>query len=81
MRHMPGHTPGLAIMQVNLEKEGTFIHTTDHYLVKENYEQNHAQGFLSRNHDGKSDNARARLSSDLIFISSSGGDEQRPDVC
>lgn len=28
LRHMPGHTPGTSIMQVNLESDGTFIHTT-----------------------------------------------------
>lgn len=29
LRHSPGHTPGLAIMQVNLQESGTFIFTTE----------------------------------------------------
>jgi hypothetical protein len=29
LRHSPGHTPGLAIMQVNLAESGTFIFTTE----------------------------------------------------
>jgi len=29
LRHSPGHTPGLAIMQVNLKESGTFIFTTE----------------------------------------------------
>jgi hypothetical protein len=29
LRHSPGHTPGLAIMQVNLADSGTFIFTTE----------------------------------------------------
>lgn len=28
IHYSPGHTPGLCIMQVNLEKDGTFIWTT-----------------------------------------------------
>ncbi|RSL56977.1 hypothetical protein CEP54_008549 [Fusarium duplospermum] len=31
IRLAAGHTPGLCIMQVNLDKDGTFIFTTDHY--------------------------------------------------
>lgn len=29
LRHAPGHTPGLCIMQVNLKESGTWIFTTD----------------------------------------------------
>jgi glyoxylase-like metal-dependent hydrolase (beta-lactamase superfamily II) len=46
----PGHTPGLCIMQVNLSQDGTFIWTTDQFHVRENYENNHAQGWLLRDH-------------------------------
>ncbi|KAE8141396.1 beta-lactamase-like protein [Aspergillus pseudotamarii] len=46
----PGHTPGLCIMQVNLPQDGTFIWTTDQFHVRENYENNHAQGWLLRDH-------------------------------
>ncbi|KAB8226994.1 N-acyl homoserine lactonase family protein [Aspergillus alliaceus] len=45
-----GHTPGLCIMQVNLPQDGTFIWTTDQFHVRENYEKNHAQGWLLRDH-------------------------------
>jgi len=48
--HAPGHTPGLCIMMVNLEKDGTFIFTTDHYHVKENHTMRHPQGWLAREH-------------------------------
>ncbi|PYH85360.1 metallo-beta-lactamase superfamily protein [Aspergillus uvarum CBS 121591] len=46
----PGHTPGLCIMQVNLQKDGTFIWTTDQFHVRENFERNQAQGWLLRDH-------------------------------
>ncbi|KAM0696720.1 hypothetical protein Q7P36_003969 [Cladosporium allicinum] len=51
LRHSPGHTPGLAIMQVNLADSGTFIFTTDQYHVKENWESDAPQGWLARDHD------------------------------
>lgn len=51
MRHAPGHTPGLCIMQVNLNDSGTFIFTTDQYHVKENFEADMPQGWLARDHD------------------------------
>lgn len=41
-----GHTPGLCVMQVNLEKDGTFIWTSDMYLVAEHYEMSHPQPWL-----------------------------------
>jgi glyoxylase-like metal-dependent hydrolase (beta-lactamase superfamily II) len=44
LRHAPGHTPGLCIMQVNLKESGTWIFTSDQYHIKENYEQSHPQG-------------------------------------
>ncbi|KAE8420350.1 acyl-CoA dehydrogenase/oxidase C-terminal [Aspergillus pseudocaelatus] len=51
----PGHTPGLCIMQVNLPQDGTFIWTTDQFHVRENYENNHAQGWLLRDHKSWTD--------------------------
>lgn len=51
LRLMPGHTPGLSIMQVNLQESGTWIVTTDMYLVKENFEENLPLGFLARDHN------------------------------
>lgn len=51
LRHAPGHTPGLCIMQVNLKESGTWIFTTDQYHVFENYENNTPQGWLARDHD------------------------------
>ncbi|KAI4123732.1 MAG: hypothetical protein LQ347_006039, partial [Umbilicaria vellea] len=51
IRHAPGHTPGLSIMQVNMPESGTWIFTTDQYHVHENYESSHPQGWLARDHD------------------------------
>ncbi|KAL2833181.1 metallo-beta-lactamase superfamily protein [Aspergillus pseudoustus] len=51
LHHAPGHTPGLCIMQVNLEKDGTIICTTDQYHVKENHLDKVPQGWLAREHD------------------------------
>ncbi|XHG01987.1 hypothetical protein AWENTII_005352 [Aspergillus wentii] len=50
LHHSPGHTPGLCIMQVNLQYDGTFIWTSDQFHVKENYELAHPQGGLARDH-------------------------------
>jgi glyoxylase-like metal-dependent hydrolase (beta-lactamase superfamily II) len=52
IRHTPGHTPGLCILQVNLKNSGTWIFTTDQYHVKENYWDSTPQGWLARDHDG-----------------------------
>ena len=51
LHHSPGHTPGLVIMQINLEKDGTFIWTTDQFHVAENYELGHPHGGLARDHN------------------------------
>lgn len=51
LRHSPGHTPGLCILQLNLQESGTWIFTSDQYHVKENYEASHPQGWLARDHD------------------------------
>ncbi|KAJ5080812.1 beta-lactamase-like protein [Penicillium angulare] len=51
LHHAPGHTPGLCMMQVNLEKDGTFIWTTDQFHVAENYELGHPHGGLARDHN------------------------------
>lgn len=45
-----GHTPGLCILQINLAESGTWIFTSDQYIVKENYEASRPQGWLSRDH-------------------------------
>ncbi|KAJ5468795.1 hypothetical protein N7475_006547 [Penicillium sp. IBT 31633x] len=50
LHHCPGHTPGLCIMQINLEKDGAFVWTTDQYHVKENFESNQAHGWLLRDY-------------------------------
>lgn len=52
IRHAPGHTPGLCILQVNLRDSGTWIFTSDMYHVKENYESSIPQGWLMRDFDG-----------------------------
>ena len=51
VRHAPGHTPGLCILQVNLNNSGTWVFTSDMYHVHENYDDNHPQGWLARDHD------------------------------
>jgi len=50
IRHSPGHTPGLSILQVNLKNSGTWVFTTDQYVVKENYESLATQGWFTRDH-------------------------------
>jgi len=50
LHHAPGHTPGLCMMQINLEQDGAFIWTTDQFHVAENYELGHPQGGLARDH-------------------------------
>ncbi|KKZ62060.1 hypothetical protein EMCG_03423 [[Emmonsia] crescens] len=51
IHHSPGHTPGLCAMQVNLEKDGTFIFTSDQFHIAENYELAHPHGWLARDHN------------------------------
>jgi len=51
LRHSPGHTPGLCILQVNMHESGTWIFTSDQYHIRENYEDSHPQGWLARDHD------------------------------
>jgi glyoxylase-like metal-dependent hydrolase (beta-lactamase superfamily II) len=50
VRHCPGHTPGLSVLQANLKDSGTWIFTTDQYIVKENYESLANQGWFTRDH-------------------------------
>lgn len=52
LRHAPGHTPGLSILQMNLRESGTWVFTTDMYHVRENWEDEVPQGWLARDHDG-----------------------------
>jgi len=51
LHHSPGHTPGLVVMQVNLEQSGTWIWTTDQFHISENYELSHPHGWLARDHN------------------------------
>ncbi|KAH7124075.1 beta-lactamase-like protein [Dendryphion nanum] len=51
MRHAPGHTPGLSILQLNLRESGTWIFTSDQYHVRENYRDSVPQGWLARDHE------------------------------
>ena len=51
IRHSPGHTPGLCIMQVNMPESGAWIFTTDQYHVRENWESDVPQGWLARDHE------------------------------
>ncbi len=51
LRHSPGHTPGLCILQVNMQETGTWIFTSDQYHMRENFEDSIPQGWLARDHD------------------------------
>ncbi|KAF2436395.1 Metallo-hydrolase/oxidoreductase [Tothia fuscella] len=51
LRHAPGHTPGLCVMQVNLRESGTWVFTTDMYHVQGKWEDSVPQGWLARDHD------------------------------
>jgi glyoxylase-like metal-dependent hydrolase (beta-lactamase superfamily II) len=48
VRHMPGHTPGLMTMQVETRNSGHFLLTSDLYHVRDLFEQDLPQGWLSR---------------------------------
>lgn len=50
LHHLPGHTEGLCGIQINLKNSGTWVFTSDHYHVRENFEQGITQGFLARDH-------------------------------
>ena len=41
-----GHTPGLCVMQINLENDGTFIWTSDMYQVAVHHEMSQPQPWL-----------------------------------
>lgn len=51
LHHAPGHTPGLAILQLNLQKSGTWVFTSDMYHVKENFHDAVPQGWLVRDYE------------------------------
>lgn len=51
LRHAPGHTLGLNMMQVNLKESGTWLFTSDQCHVKENYLEDMPQEWLARDHD------------------------------
>lgn len=50
IHHCPGHTPGLCILQLNLKNSGTWIFTSDHYIVREHFETSITQGWLTRDY-------------------------------
>jgi glyoxylase-like metal-dependent hydrolase (beta-lactamase superfamily II) len=51
VRHSPGHTPGLCVLQVNMRESGTWIFTSDQYHVRENWRDDVPHGWLARDHD------------------------------
>ena len=73
LHHAPGHTPGLSIMQVNLENSGSWIFTSDQYHISENFDRSRPQGYLLRDDDAwrKSDQMihglQKRTGSRLVF--------------
>jgi glyoxylase-like metal-dependent hydrolase (beta-lactamase superfamily II) len=50
LRHSPGHTPGLVIMQVNLQDSGTFIFTSESVYHVVSLEHGCADGPSSQYH-------------------------------
>jgi hypothetical protein len=41
----------LCILQVNLKNSGTWIYTSDQYIVQENWDSLAIQGWLTRDHE------------------------------
>lgn len=50
IRHCPGHTPGLSILQMNMTNSSAWIFTTNQYIIKENYDSLAKQGWFTRDH-------------------------------
>jgi glyoxylase-like metal-dependent hydrolase (beta-lactamase superfamily II) len=46
--HVPGHTEGSIMMELELEKQGAVVLTGDLFHVKENYEDGRCQGIIMR---------------------------------
>jgi glyoxylase-like metal-dependent hydrolase (beta-lactamase superfamily II) len=47
---LPGHTPGLLGLRLDLKNSGTFFLTSDQFHLRENYEQGRPLGWLLRDH-------------------------------
>jgi glyoxylase-like metal-dependent hydrolase (beta-lactamase superfamily II) len=50
LQHLPGHTPGLYGMRLDLANAGTFVLTSDQFHLRDNYEQATPLGWLLRDH-------------------------------
>lgn len=69
----PGHTPGLMAMQVDLKEAGTFVFTSDTFFFAENFHEQRAPGWLTRDMAGwrysleRIVNVYNRRSANLVF--------------
>jgi glyoxylase-like metal-dependent hydrolase (beta-lactamase superfamily II) len=50
LHRLPGHTPGLVGMQLDLDNAGTFFLTSDQFHLRQNYEGGQPLGWLLRDH-------------------------------
>jgi glyoxylase-like metal-dependent hydrolase (beta-lactamase superfamily II) len=50
LHRLPGHTPALLGLQLELPNAGTFFLTSDQFHLRENYEQGQPLGWLLRDH-------------------------------
>lgn len=50
LHRLPGHTPALMGLQLDLANAGTFILTSDQFHLRQNYDQSHPLGWLLRDH-------------------------------
>jgi len=50
LHRLPGHTPGLLGLRLDLENSGTFFLTSDQFHLRDNYEQGRPLGWLLRDH-------------------------------
>lgn len=50
LQRLPGHTPALLGLQLDLANTGTFFLTSDQFHLRDNYEQGRPLGWLLRDH-------------------------------
>ena len=50
LHRLPGHTPALLGLQLDLSNSGTFFLTSDQFHLRDNYEQGRPLGWLLRDH-------------------------------
>jgi glyoxylase-like metal-dependent hydrolase (beta-lactamase superfamily II) len=50
LHHLPGHSPALLGLRLDLAQAGTFLLTSDQFHLRENYESPQPLGWLLRDH-------------------------------